>query len=88
MMIESDDFKELDNQMEELASQVEEHFPKNPNRAYEHFCHTFPEVIAGTVVSLVWAFLEYRLNQKYAHLSTRPLQPEDISIFSTPNIFN
>ena len=87
-MIEPDDFRALDNQMEELASQVEEHFPKNPSRAYEHFSNMFPEIVAGTVVSLVWGFLEYKLGKKYGFLNTRPLHIDDMGITTNPYILN
>ena len=87
-MIEPNDFEKLDNQIADLASQVEEYFPKNPDEAYKHFSHMFPEIVAGTMVSLVWGFLEWRLSQKYGFIETRPIQRSDISIFTSPYILN
>ena len=87
-MIDPNDFERLDNQIEDLASQVEEHFPKNPNGAYEYFSNMFPEIVAGTMVALVWGFLEWRLSQKYGFLNTRPIQISDIGIFTSPHILN
>ena len=78
----------INNEMEEIANTVREYFPDSPHMAFNVFRKTYPDIVAGTVVSLVWSFLEYEATRKNPLHNTRDMRPEDCDFFRQPHILN
>ena len=78
----------LDKEMRELVTPVREFFPDKPEKAFEYFQSTYPDVIAGTIVSLVWGYIEFNNTLKNPFYNTRPITRKDIFMTKDPNLFN
>ena len=82
-----DRFKAINDEVKELADQVREHYPIHPEYAFSHFRSTgYPAVVSATLVSIVWAYMEYELMMTTGIKMTRPMKPEDLNIH--PHILN
>ena len=82
------DFEDLDSQMRELVNPVREYFPKNPEKAFNYFRKLYPEVIAGTIVTMVWGFMEYEDTKTNPYANTIPLTLKDMTLVKDPHILN
>ena len=82
------DYETFGNQMRELVSPVREYFPKNPEKAFDYFRKLYPEVVAGTIVTIVWGFIEYENSMKNPLSNTKPLTLKDMAFMRDPNILN
>ena len=78
----------INKQMRELANQVKEFFPSQPESAFDYFREMYPDIVAGTIVNMVWGFIEYDLNKKLMVVNTRPISKRDLMVFLDPNVRN
>ena len=83
-----DDYSSMDEQMRELANPVREYYPKNPELAFDYFRKLYPDVVAGTIVTMVWGFIQYEKDMSNPYTNTRPLTIKDHTIYKDPNIRN
>jgi len=83
-----DDYNSMNNEMQELAEQVREHYPNHPERAFNVYCKSYPSVVAASMVQIVWSFMEYQIMVRTGLHFTRPLQKHELSILNNPYLLN
>jgi len=80
--------EDMNIQMRELANQVIEFFPSHPESAFKYFRELYPDIVAGTIVNMVWGFIEYDFHSRLGIAYTRPLRRRDLMILNDPNLRN
>ena len=78
----------MEQEMKALADQVREYFPSQPESAFSHFHTSYPKVVAVTLVSLAWNYMEFEAMMRPGLKFTRPIERSDIDLFNSPFIKN
>jgi hypothetical protein len=79
----------MKSEMKELADQVREYFPFHPRSALKYFRLSYPHVIAATIVSMVWSYLELEMMERAGLFKfTRPMELNDLQILQDSHSLN